>query len=323
MPPSPPSPPEGSAEDGGGPGAASSRPVAIRPIDRCLACGNRELLPLPLRYEFGGRVFPLAGCRACGLRFLRVQPAGEWLCMLYSSSYFEQDFRCGRSPTGYFTENAFREENRGLLEAFEALTPRGRLLEVGCAGGWLLEQARERGWDARGVEVSAAAVAHARSRGLEVFHGEIADADLPADCFDLVYLGDVLEHVPDCRAALVQVARVLKRGGYVYLRGPLTTHSLARSFALWLYRYTRDGIVLREPPYHLWEFTPRSLGGLLRGVGLEVVRMRQSKIPPGRAHGEKSRLQRAAMATLDALNLPLTRAFNVFGDRVVAVARKA
>jgi SAM-dependent methyltransferase len=281
------------------------------------------LRSLPLRYEFAGQVFPLAECRACGLRFLRVQPTGEWLGGLYSLSYFEQDFRCGRSCAGYFTENAFRDENHGLLEAFEALTPPGRLLEVGCAGGWLLEQARERGWQAQGVELSAEAVAHARARGLEVFHGEVAEASLPADHFDLVYLGDVLEHVPDCRAALGEVARVLRPGGHLYLRGPLTTHSLARSLALRLYRHARDGIVLAEPPYHLWEFTPRSLAALLERVGLDVVRMRQSKIPPGRTHGKKTRLQRAAMYALDALNLPLTRAFNVLGDRVVVVARRA
>ena len=57
-------------------------------------------------------------------------------------------------------------------------------------------------------------------------------------------------------------------------------------------------------------------------AGLEVVAARQSKIPPGRAHGAKSPLQQAVMAALDALNLPLTRLLNVLGDRVVVVGRK-
>src|SRR5207247_19410 len=108
----------------------------------------------------------------------------------------------------------------------------------------------------------------------------------------------------------------------LYLRGPVTTHSLARSLALRAYRLARREIVLREPPYHLWEFTPRTLTRLFRGAGLEVVRSRQSKIPPGRPHGEKSALQRAALFALDAVNLPLTRALNVLGDRVVMVGRK-
>jgi hypothetical protein len=132
----------------------------------------------------------------------------------------------------------------------------------------------------------------------------------------------VLEHVPDCRAVVDEVARVLAPGGHFYLRGPITTHSLARRLALAAYGIAGREIVLREPPYHLWEFTPGSLRRLLESAGLRVIRMRQSKIPPGRAHGEKTPLQRAALGVLDAVNLPLTRACNVLGDRVVAVARK-
>ena len=257
------------------------------------------------------------------MRFLSVQPTGASLARLYTASYFEQDFRCGRSRTSYFAEDAFRDENRNLLESFERLVPRGRLLEVGCAGGWLLKQATERGWQAKGVELSADAVGHALSLGLDVVRGELAEAGFPPSSFDLVYLGDVLEHVPDCHALVAEVARVLRRGGHLYLRGPITTHSLARSLALGLYRHLPDGIVLREPPYHLWEFTPRSLQALLRTVGFEVLRLEQSKIPPGPPHGEKTPLQRLAMGMIDALNVPLTRAFQVWGDRVVVVARKA
>ena len=274
-----------------------------------------------MRYEFGGP-FPAARCRDCGMRFLRVQPAGESLVALYSAEYFEKDFRCGRSEAAYADEAAFRPENESLLAAFEALVARGRLLEVGCAGGWLLKHARERGWEAKGVELSADAVARARALGLDVFHGALEEARLPEGGFDLVYMGDVLEHVPDCRATLAEVARVLKPGGHLYLRGPITTNSLARSAALAALGALGRQWVLREPPYHLWEFTPGSLSRLFRAAGLEVVSLRQSKIPPGRPHGEKSALQRVALAAVDALNLPLTSLFNVKGDRVVMVGRK-
>ena len=296
-------------------------PLPTRTLDRCPACGSGSLARLPLRYEHRG-TFPAVRCRGCGLRFLRVQPAGEGLAGLYAADYFERDFRCGRSASDYFSEEAFRAENAGLLDAFAALRPPGRLLEVGCAGGWLLKHAAERGWQVRGVELSAAAVAHARGLGLEVFHGDLAAAALPPGAFDLVYMGDVLEHVPDCRATLLEVARVLAPGGQLYLRGPITTHSLARRAGLAFYGALGRDIVLREPPYHLWEFTPGPLGRLVRGAGFEDVRMRQSKIPPGRPHGEKSVLQRAAMLVLDAVNVSLTRAFGVLGDRIVLTARR-
>jgi SAM-dependent methyltransferase len=257
------------------------------------------------------------------MRFLSVRPAGPALAALYDEPYFASDFRCGRSAASSFDEAAFRTENQGLLDAFARATAPGRLLEVGCASGWLLKHAAERGWKVRGVEPSPAAAGFARSLGLEVFEGSLEAAGLPAEGFDLVYMGDVLEHVPDCRAALIEVTRVLAPGGWLYLRGPITTHSLARAAGLRLYGALGREIVLREPPYHLWEFRPRPLARLMREVGLEPVDLRQSKIPPGRAHGGKSPLQRLAMAAIDAVNLPLTTAFNARGDRITVLARRS
>ena len=314
-------------------------PLPLRTLDSCVACGGERLKSLPLLYEFRGS-FPLVECDDCGLRFLRVQPAGEGLAALYSAGYFERDFRCGRSAAAYSSEEPFRAEDASLLDAFERLGPDPdpdpdprdarvpqarvprRLLELGSAGGWLLKHARERGWQAQGVEFSADAAEHARALGLEVFQGDLLAAALPAETFDLVYMGDVLEHVPDCLAVLVEAVRLLKTGGHLYLRGPITTNSLARRLALALYGATGRTIVLREPPYHLWEFTPGPLEHLFASAGLEVVTARQSKIPPGRAHGEKSALQRLAMGVVDTLNLPLTRLLNAAGDRIVMVGRK-
>ena len=299
-----------------------SATVATRTLSACLACGGTLVHPLPMRYEWQGTTFPAAECGTCGMRFLAVQPVGESLARMYSAEYFETDFRCGRSDTHSFDEAAFRGENAGLLELFEPYRGAGRLLEVGSASGWLLKHAAERGWSATGLELSHDAVVHARGLGLEVHEGTLESVELPAASFDLVYMGDVLEHVPDCRDAAARVARLLAPGGHFIVRGPITTHSIARRLGLTLYGALGRTIVLREPPYHLWEFTPASLSRLLRAVGLDVVRLEQSKIPPGRAHGAKSAAQRFAMAVIDAVNVPLTRRFNAFGDRAVVVARR-
>jgi len=275
-----------------------------------------------MAYAFGGIRFPLAECGDCGMRFLAVQPVGESLAGLYSADYFEGDYRCGRAASSSFDERPFVAENRALLDDFESLASPGRLLEVGCAAGWLLDHARARGWQPHGVELSAAAARFGRDRDLDVFHGDLLSAAFPSSHFDLVYMGDVLEHVPDCRATLAEVARVLRPGGFLYLRGPTTTNSIARALALRLYGAAGRTITLDEPPYHLWEFTPRSLARLSRAVGLDVVRARQTKIPPGRTHGRKTGLQRLAMGALDAVNFRITLWLNVMGDRIVFVARK-
>lgn len=296
--------------------------LQTRTLDHCLACGSRRLARVAMRYEWQGGRFPAARCRDCGMLFLSVQPVGETLARMYSAEYFEQDFRCGRSDARSTDEAAFRAENDGLLDRLEPLRAQGRLLEVGCASGLLLKRARERGWKVTGVELSPEAVAQARSLGLDVREGTLNDARLAADSYDVVFMGDVLEHVPDCRETLAEVARVLVPGGHAVVRGPITTHSLARRAGLFLYGSLGRDIVLREPPYHLWEFRPGSLAALARRCGLEVVAIEQSKIPPGRPHGQKSAAQALVMNLLDRVNLPLTRAFNTLGDRAVVVARK-
>lgn len=300
---------------------AEPTPIATRRLERCVSCGESRLRPRAMRYEYSGASFPLVECSRCGLRFLAVQPTPESLGRLYQAEYFESDYRCGRAAGSSFDESALAAEDAGLLDRFEKLGARGRLLDVGCAAGWLVEHAARRGWQAQGVEPSEAAARAAEKRGLEVFHGELAAAHLPAASFDLIYLGDVLEHVPDCRATLAEVARLLSPQGNVYLRGPITTNSLARALALSVFGALGNPIVLREPPYHLWEFTPGPLRRLFENVGLRVTSLEQSKIPPGGAHGSKTGLQRAAMAAIDLVNWPLTALLGVRGDRVTMVAR--
>jgi len=296
--------------------------AATRTLDCCLACGGARLSPLRMRYEWQGMAFPAAACGTCGMRFLRVQPVGETLARMYSAGYFETDFRCGRSDTHSFDERAFRAENAGLLDRFERYRGAGRLLEVGCASGWLLKHAAERGWSVTGVELSAEAVAHARGLGVTVHQGTAEDAPLTEGAYDLVYMGDVLEHVPDCRATAARVAQLLAPGGHFFLRGPITTHSIARTLGLALYAAAGRDIVLREPPYHLWEFTPAPLERLMRAVGLKVVASEQAKIAPGGAYGRKGAATRAVMAAIDVVNVPITRALNALGDRIVLVAKR-
>src|SRR5919106_2170573 len=112
--------------------------------------------------------------------------------------------------------DAYVEEEAGqrhsfasVLERIERYAPeRGSLLDVGCWVGFLLAEARERGWtEAVGIEPSTFASEYARERlGLNVRTEELFTADLPTGHFDAVVMGDVLEHLTQANAALDRVA---------------------------------------------------------------------------------------------------------------------
>ncbi|MEM6898365.1 MAG: bifunctional 2-polyprenyl-6-hydroxyphenol methylase/3-demethylubiquinol 3-O-methyltransferase UbiG [Pseudomonadota bacterium] len=94
-----------------------------------------------------------------------------------------------------------------------------KVLDLGCAGGFMAEAIDERGSTATGIDPSEPAIeaarAHAKSGDRDIdYHVGVGEA-LPfdSDSFDAVVCVDVLEHVSDLAKVVSEVARVLKPGG--------------------------------------------------------------------------------------------------------------
>jgi SAM-dependent methyltransferase len=86
----------------------------------------------------------------------------------------------------------------------------------------LLAEARDRGWrETVGIEPSEFASAYARERlGLDVRTDELFTAELPREHFDVVFMGDVLEHLTRAGEALDRVHSLLRPGGVLALALP-------------------------------------------------------------------------------------------------------
>src|SRR2546426_11782617 len=94
----------------------------------------------------------------------------------------------------------------------------GRLLDVGCGTGAQTAAFAERGWSVTGVDVSAAMLRLARSRGLEVVQADASELPFPDGSFDTVVSMWTHTDVDDFRAVVSEVARVLDRDGpFVYV----------------------------------------------------------------------------------------------------------
>ena len=158
----------------------------------------------------------LLRCLECGTVQQPILPSGAPLHDLYremrDDDYLAEEV--GRRATA----------NR-LLGLVGAHRPRGRLLDVGCGHGLLLDEARKRGYETVGLELSREAARHARSLGLDVRElpleafGEGTNGDSPGT-FDVVVLADVLEHLDDPVAAIDQCAALLKPSGVLCIVTP-------------------------------------------------------------------------------------------------------
>lgn len=196
-------------------------------------------------------------CRSCRLQFT----AGDWSTAealdFYGAAYF-----VGHGPTGYTDypglDAALRRTARRRLTDL----PSGSdLLDVGCASGAFLVEARER-YRAVGSDISVAACRLAAERRLPVVVAEGSTLPFPAASFDVVTMWDTIEHLSHPRAALSEVARVLRPGGTF----ALTTGDVES----WCRRLSGKRWHLYTLPEHRYFFSVATLERLLQEAGLAV-----------------------------------------------------
>jgi len=222
---------------------------------QCPACNRdtrREFL-----YAVNGR--DIHRCLECGLGRTGAAEFDR-------HSYYSEEYFSGGQPDGYAdyagSKKILRREFKGLAKFVRGLSKGNRLLEVGCAYGFFLEEARHH-FDVTGIEISSAATAACRESGLNVINAEVNESALaPLGRFDAIVLLDVIEHLPDPAGSLRLLASHLKEGGVLIL----TTGDFASSAA----RVAGKKWRLMTPPQHLWFFTPSSMRRLANAHGLTV-----------------------------------------------------
>ncbi len=110
---------------------------------------------------------------------------------------------------------------RALQKHAGYLPARGaKVLDIGTAGGAFLDAAKQYGYDAYGMEPSADLVARGKARGLQIEQGTIESHSFTPGSFDLVCLWDVIEHLPDPKAALAEIRKLLKPQGILLINFP-------------------------------------------------------------------------------------------------------
>ena len=139
---------------------------------------------------------------------------------------------------------------------------RGRVLEVGCGRGLLLEAFRRRGWDVQGTELTEKAARYAQQvAGVPVEIGQLDEIGFPDSHFDAITMWHVLEHVHDPRVVLAEVSRILKPGGVLLVGVPNFSGFEARLF--------KDKWFHLDVPRHVTHLTKATLKQALHGNGLE------------------------------------------------------
>lgn len=186
----------------------------------CVICGVQDeefLFHAPER---------IVRCRRCGLVYVNPRLDVASLARIYTKDYFVSD--SDDPGVDYKAYADYIGEERVILRSMHRRTKKveqyarekGKILDIGCAAGFSLIAARDRGWNAEGIEFSDFCVSYGRSRGLTIHHGGLNTYEGTAGSFDAVTMWDYLEHSCNPVEELRACNMLLKEGGVVVLSIP-------------------------------------------------------------------------------------------------------
>jgi SAM-dependent methyltransferase len=288
----------------------------------CAVCGATTLRPhlrvagdagpdglIPTTKRFGVALSDIVRCSRCGHMQLARMPDEEELSEAYGTA----------GSDDYVGEEAGqRASAAAVLARVEAHTTPGRILDVGCWLGFLLAEARDRGWQPVGLEPSDFASAWARDRlGLDVRTAGI-EAIPPDERFEAVVMADVIEHLLDPADALTRVRAALAPGGVLALVLPDAGSALARAMG------RRWWSVI---PTHVQYFSRASLTRLLESNGFVTLELATApkaftvRYYLERIEGYSSRLSHGLVAAAERARLADRIWAPDFRDRMLVLAR--
>jgi len=228
---------------------------------RCIVCESKKINRLFIKQ---GREF--LKCNYCGLVFIAHQNYLVDLGNFYNKQYYSH-----WEVNGKMTEITKLNKTYTFevwLREIEKYIAKGRILDIGCAMGFFLEVAQQRGWDVYGIDVSEYAVNLAREKfGSRVSRGTLSDIHFAPDSFDVITMFDVIEHLSSPTETLRNISMILKSKGILAI-STVNTDSLSCKLMGSYWSHFK--------PEHLYYFSSQNIKLILDKTGFSVLEVKDS-----------------------------------------------
>ena len=180
----------------------------------------------------------------------------------------------------YNQDEKFRIYARSLLSHISRYVRGGRLLDVGCSVGLLVDEARRTGFSAEGIDLDTNAVACGKLNGRAV---SMAALEEWGGGYDVICLAHTLEHIPKPVEFLAACASRLNPGGRIAVQVPCFKGLHPRLFRLRWYGWV--------PRQHYFHYSVNAMKCLFNKVGFETLDIWQEsmdhRLPVGMRRREK------------------------------------
>lgn len=189
-------------------------------------------------------------CENCDMGVVEVVP--EDTSVFYEDTYYGAS---NADEVGYHDYEFTADHSLLWVKlVLEAISPAGRILDIGCANGHLLRSLNG-DYERFGIEVNAAAAGVAQQRGVAVIASDVFDPAVSNQAhgsFDFITSIATFEHVNDFRGAFDVSLKSLRPDGVLIFEVPLMS-------------YTRDNKDWLESSYeHVYYPTVKGLEALFK-----------------------------------------------------------
>jgi 2-polyprenyl-3-methyl-5-hydroxy-6-metoxy-1,4-benzoquinol methylase len=292
----------------------------------CPLCRSSNARQFPIWYEFRQKRYQAQQCSDCAFVYLDPRLSDNELAALYSDEYFLHDgVDCGAHSssdyeTAVVTGSVKFPEILGHIKAHK---PSGDFFEIGCGMGYFLDYARNNGYSTSGIEFAKLGAETCRNKfGLNVERSSLEEHREKPNRYDVIFMGDVLEHLVHPLEMLQKVWRMTKPGGIAAVEVPSMFNTIVGRLAVTGYTLLGTQKKMPMPPYHVNEFTPSTLAFAFKRAGFAKSTVIQRIKPPDKITLRGSLAERLLKKGLQYPNYVITRSLGLLGDRLLAIGVK-
>ncbi|MEI0669246.1 methyltransferase domain-containing protein [Brachyspira pulli] len=188
----------------------------------------------------------------------------------YSSKYFVEDYKNQYGKT-------YEEDSKNLaalakrrLEKIKKIKPNGKILDIGSAMGFFLNEAREYGYETEGIEISEYASNYCiNTLKLNVHNCSLLDFEYKEKKYDIITAWYVVEHVYNFESILDKILFSLKDDGILAFATP-NGNGLSG-------KYNKNYFSI-VPTDHAFEANPKSLDILMSKHSLKCIDLENQSV---------------------------------------------
>jgi 2-polyprenyl-3-methyl-5-hydroxy-6-metoxy-1,4-benzoquinol methylase len=237
---------------------------------RCPVCGSADLKSVLTAKDetVSSQVFQIMECGTCTLRFTQDVPNAEAIAAYYKAEDYISHTETSKGLINRIYKIVRKKtlvRKRKLIERFTGLKT-GNALDVGSGTGSFVNELKQHGWKATGLEPDS----DARKVASQLYHIDLEDTAvfymLKPGSFDAITLWHVLEHVHDLSQYVIQLKSLLSEKGKLFIAVPNYTSLDSKIYSSYWAAY--------DVPRHLYHFSPASVKHLMEKNGLRIVQFK-------------------------------------------------